>query len=104
LLARYLDVPLRYPMKLVGSRSMISDPISAEHRESPNFPLYSRGVDRNRFEYGVFLLNRNVEQLLHAQGLQSITLRHTLPNINKLMVACAHWCSGDMQKAPSNSN
>lgn len=27
------------------------------------FPLYSRGVDRTRFEYGVFLLNKNIEQV-----------------------------------------
>lgn len=28
-----------------------------------SFPLYSRGVDRYRFEYGVFLLNKNIEQV-----------------------------------------
>lgn len=25
------------------------------------FPLYSKGVDTYRFEYGVFLLNKNIE-------------------------------------------
>ena len=25
------------------------------------FPLFSRGVDTYRFEYGVFLLNKNIE-------------------------------------------
>lgn len=25
------------------------------------FPLYSRGVDKFRYEYGVFLLNKNIE-------------------------------------------
>jgi hypothetical protein len=39
LAARYLDVPLRYPTLLYGSRSMISDLISAENAASPNFPL-----------------------------------------------------------------
>ena len=43
------------------SRSVIRDDISQQI--SPKFPLYSRGVDRTRFEYAVFLLNKNVEQV-----------------------------------------
>jgi hypothetical protein len=27
------------------------------------FPLYSKGVDTYRFEYGVFLLNKNIEMV-----------------------------------------
>ena len=49
------------------------------------FPLYSRWVDRNRFEYAVFLLNRDLEQLLNSQNLAIITLRHTLPNLHTLL-------------------
>lgn len=33
------------------------DPIS--------FPLYVKGVDTYRFEYGVFLLNKNIEMVSH---------------------------------------
>ena len=53
-------------------------------RES-RYPLYSRGVDRTRFEYAVYLLNKDLEQLLHSQNLDIITLRHTLPNLQFLM-------------------
>eukprot|EP01113_Clastostelium_recurvatum_P025554 TRINITY_DN3074_c1_g1_i1.p1 TRINITY_DN3074_c1_g1~~TRINITY_DN3074_c1_g1_i1.p1 ORF type:complete len:583 (+),score=153.72 TRINITY_DN3074_c1_g1_i1:93-1841(+) len=81
--ARYLDVPLRYPMVPMCSRSVIRDEISQQ--PSPKFPLYSRGVDRTRFEYAVFLLNKNLEQLLNSQGLDIITLRHTLPNVQILL-------------------
>ncbi|KAG0214911.1 hypothetical protein BGX33_001699 [Mortierella sp. NVP41] len=48
------------------------------------FPI-TEGQDRNRFEYGVFLLNKDVEQLMNSQGLQFMDLRQTLPNIRYLM-------------------
>lgn len=27
------------------------------------FPLYTKGVDQYRYEFGVFLLNKNIEQV-----------------------------------------
>jgi len=85
MLSRWLDVPLRYPMKPGLSRSTISDHISSFSTSTNSFPLYARGVDRNRFEYAVFLLNKNLEQLLNSQNLEIITLRHTLPNLQFLL-------------------
>ena len=29
----------------------------------PSFPLFSKGVDTYRFEYGVFLLNKDIEMV-----------------------------------------
>lgn len=84
LCSRYLDVPLRYPMLAMGSRSVIQDTLSVFGVQQ-KFPLYSRGVERNRFDYAVFLLNKNIEQLLNSQGLELITLRHTLPNLQILL-------------------
>jgi hypothetical protein len=62
-LAAYLGVPLHYPIKCLGSRSAVVDMISMM-RGPRAFPLYGRGVDRYRFDYGVFLLNKNIEQVL----------------------------------------
>ena len=81
LLAGYLDKMLVYPITFCGSRSMIRDGISA--MVGPRmcvvpglqlcvalincqcrFPLFSRGVDTYRFEYGVFLLNKNIEMVV----------------------------------------
>ncbi|RXW18444.1 hypothetical protein EST38_g7413 [Candolleomyces aberdarensis] len=60
ILAAYLGTNLLYPVTCIGSRSLIRDGISA--MIGPRmFPLYSKGVDTYRFEYGVFLLNKNVE-------------------------------------------
>ncbi|KAF9925558.1 hypothetical protein FBU30_004671 [Linnemannia zychae] len=84
MLAYYLNVPLRYPLTPMGSRAFVTDPVSLLVGPK-EFPLYGKGQDRNRFEYGVFLLNKDIEQLLNSQGLQFMDLRQTLPNIRYLM-------------------
>ncbi|RUS20798.1 UV radiation resistance protein and autophagy-related subunit 14-domain-containing protein [Endogone sp. FLAS-F59071] len=84
MLAYYLGLPLRYPMRPMGSRAKVTDPVSVV-QGSRDFPLYSKGVDRYRFEYGVFLLNKNIEQLMNAYGLIVMDLRHTLANLRYLI-------------------
>lgn len=84
MLAHYLNVPLRYPLTPMGSRAFVIDPVSLLVGPK-EFPLYGKGQDRNRFEYGVFLLNKDIEQLMNSQGLQFMDLRQTLPNIRYLM-------------------
>jgi len=73
MLAFYLDIPLRYPITPMCSRSFIIDEILQHQVEK--FPLYSRGVDRTRFEYAFYLLNKNVEQLLNSNGLTIVSLK-----------------------------
>eukprot|EP00066_Takifugu_rubripes_P026003 XP_011615269.1 PREDICTED: UV radiation resistance-associated gene protein-like isoform X2 [Takifugu rubripes] len=56
------------------------------------FPLYSRG-ERFHFEYGVYLLNKNIAQLRYQHGLTTPDLQQTLPNLKNflehgLMVRC----------------
>ncbi|CEP13861.1 hypothetical protein [Parasitella parasitica] len=86
MLAYYLEIPLRYPTTPMSSRSTITDLVSLISG-SREFPLYAKGVDRYRFEFGVFLLNKNIEQLMNAYGLIVIDLRHTLPNIHYFIQA-----------------
>ncbi|KAI8076756.1 UV radiation resistance protein and autophagy-related subunit 14-domain-containing protein [Halteromyces radiatus] len=86
MLAFYLSIPLRYPINPMGSRATIYDPVSLIHG-SRIFPLYGKGTDRYRFEFGVFLLNKNIEQMMNAYGLIVMDLRHTLPNIHYFIQA-----------------
>ncbi|KAL0077772.1 UV radiation resistance protein and autophagy-related subunit 14-domain-containing protein, partial [Phycomyces blakesleeanus] len=86
MLAFYLCIPLRYPITPMGSRATIKDLVSLIGGPK-DFPLYSRGVDSWRFEFGVFLLNKNIEQLMNAYGLIVIDLRFTLPNIHYFIQA-----------------
>lgn len=77
-LAAYLGKSLVYPVTCIGSRSLIKDGISAMvgprmysryqlYASIVNlnlrFPLYSKNVDTYRFEYGVFLLNKDIEMV-----------------------------------------
>ncbi|CAG8528932.1 4624_t:CDS:2 [Diversispora eburnea] len=88
MLSYYLGVPLKFPMTPMSSRSLIHDPISPLSIPR-QFPLYSKGVDRFRFEWAVFLLNKNIEQLMNSQGLVVADLRHTLPNLKYFILSMA---------------
>ncbi|CAA6669179.1 unnamed protein product [Spirodela intermedia] len=81
LIAAYLDVPLRYPLRFGGSRSYVHD-----YAPSPmEFPLFLEGQDSTRAAYAVFLLNKDIEQLLNGIGEESLGPRHVLPNLRELM-------------------
>jgi len=49
------------------------------------FPLFAEQADGARFAYAVFLLNKDLEQLLNAQGQLAVGPRHTLQNLNRLL-------------------
>ncbi|KAF8887765.1 hypothetical protein BD779DRAFT_1526053 [Infundibulicybe gibba] len=103
LLAAYLGKGLIYPVTCVGSRSLIRDGISA--MVGPRmFPLFSRGVDTYRFEYGVFLLNKDIEMLMADRDLQALDMRHTLPNLKNLLLTLTNGDGAKLQPIrPSES-
>jgi hypothetical protein len=85
LISAYTDTPLHYPIATAGSRSVIQDAISA--MSGPRtFPLFARGAEQYRFEYGHFLLNKNIEQLMNNAGITILDIRNTLPNLKNLIV------------------
>ncbi|PYH90628.1 hypothetical protein BO71DRAFT_486973 [Aspergillus ellipticus CBS 707.79] len=83
LLSFYLSTPLPYPIQPNLSHSLIQDPVSAALPQR-TYPLYPVHV-QYRFEYGVFLLNKDIEFLLNKQGLRGLDIRHTLPNLKYLL-------------------
>ncbi|KAK4965388.1 hypothetical protein LTR42_012144 [Elasticomyces elasticus] len=98
MLSFYLRQSLPYPVIPRSSTSMIEDPISllkttasttqkyGDERALRTYPLYSKGVPRFRFEYGVFLLNKDIQILLEgAYGLRVVDIRQTLPNLKYLL-------------------
>lgn len=88
----YLGVPLPYPITCCGSRSYITDDISIIQDSIRDFPLYlPRGGSsaQFRFDYGWFILNKNIETLCAAQGLKVMDIRHTLPNLKYLLYVCS---------------
>lgn len=83
----YLSVPLPYSLHPFGSRSSIRDDIAASPDAQREYPLYLRGgaAAQTRFDYGWFLLNRDIEVLCAFHGLKVVDLRHTLPNLKYLL-------------------
>ncbi|KAL4854482.1 UV radiation resistance associated protein [Chlorella vulgaris] len=113
-LAAYLDVPLRYPLVLRGSRSLVVDAYpptgtwagegdaSAVRRPlfgraeaaaalgelAHEYPLYCEtNRERPRFAVGVFLLNKDVIQLLQTHGISAAGPNQLLQNLYKLLLA-----------------
>ncbi|CDW56471.1 Atg14 domain containing protein [Trichuris trichiura] len=99
-LSRIFNLPLRYPVRLFGSRSAVWDPYmrSESGPRAHIFPLFSRHQDKLMFEYGVFLLNKNIAQvydrigatdflpdLRRSLGLPTSDLRCTLANVAMLL-------------------
>jgi len=84
-IADYIDVVLRYPIKPMSSRSSIIDPLSKECQPMNEFPLFTKSINNNRFIYGVFLLNKDIEQLMNHVKQNVSNLRNTLPNLRKLI-------------------
>ncbi|KAJ5246659.1 hypothetical protein N7468_001642 [Penicillium chermesinum] len=83
LLSFYLSVTIPYPISPNLSTSLIQDPVSQDLPQR-TFPLYPVNV-HYRFEYGVFLLNKNIEFLLNKAGVRGLDIRHTLPNLKYLL-------------------
>ncbi|CAN6373940.1 unnamed protein product [Urochloa humidicola] len=100
LIASYLNVPLRYPLCFGGSRSYVLDhspsvelssmtsvassvPPSTSMRMM-EFPLFFDGQETTRSAYAIFLLNKDIEQLLNYIGAESLGPRHVLANLKQL--------------------
>ncbi|EKG20525.1 hypothetical protein MPH_02052 [Macrophomina phaseolina MS6] len=98
-LSIYLSLPLAYPIQPKASSSAIEDPISMT--TGPRiYPLFMKGAVRYRFEYGVFLLNKDIELLSNSLGLKLLDIRQTLPNLKYLLyVATAGKGDIPMRKA-----
>lgn len=99
LIASYLHVSLRYPVRLGGSHSYIKDfapsvdPASSDALENVvvptnlkyvEFPLFLDGQDATRAAYAVFLLNKDMEQLLNFVGVNSLGPCQVLANLKEL--------------------
>jgi len=82
LLSFYLSIPLPYPIQPRSSTSLIG--ATAGNR---TFPLYIKGSIFYRFEYGVFLLNKDIECLANRLGLRVLDIRQTLPNLKLVLVS-----------------
>lgn len=87
LTSRYLGVHLPYPVTPRSSTSSIYDPIASTLPTSTarTFPLHQRGSLEYRFEYGVFLLNTDIDCMMSKVGAQAADIRLTAGNLKYLL-------------------
>ena len=89
------DVPLRYPVCLMGSTTTILDEVKIFPEQDlksglglGEFPLHLKNSSTNewsKFEYGLYLLNKNLSQLRWSCNLITSDLRPTLHNLNDIL-------------------
>ena len=96
-IARVLDIPLRFPLHLQGSRSLITDNVRVftdqELRKDPSlasgdFPLFLKSVSNNewyKMEYGFHLLNKDLAQIRWFCDLPTPDMRPTLHNLHQIL-------------------
>ena len=86
-----LGVPLRYPLRLLGTTSTVVD-LSKDPPDE--YPLFIKGGSNNeqraRFEMGVFLLSKNIAQLRWHFGRQTKDLKPMLKNVSELLLIGKH--------------
>jgi hypothetical protein len=99
LLATYLFLPLRYPFTIQSSNSFIHDNVAVIKKR---YPLFSK--DRLEFEYAVYLLNKNIEQILNFSEMPVKNLRNTISNLSAIRGALAVKFSRVYHFADFNDN
>uniref|UniRef100_A0A1I7VJR4 UV radiation resistance-associated gene protein-like n=1 Tax=Loa loa TaxID=7209 RepID=A0A1I7VJR4_LOALO len=81
LLSRIYNFPYQYSMFFFGSKSTIKDPILEER-----YPLYGMTRNREKFEEGMSLLNKNISQLRWSFGITTKGVGRTLFNLQDLLL------------------
>eukprot|EP01062_Namystynia_karyoxenos_P069425 TRINITY_DN64926_c0_g1_i1.p1 TRINITY_DN64926_c0_g1~~TRINITY_DN64926_c0_g1_i1.p1 ORF type:complete len:526 (+),score=168.75 TRINITY_DN64926_c0_g1_i1:84-1580(+) len=85
LLSRIWNVPLRYQVFPIASRSYIKeqymDPRPAESLQL----FYTRGTDKAKYFHAVYLLNKNIRQLLKVRKVGVVDQKRMLYNLQYLL-------------------
>ncbi|KAK7090613.1 UV radiation resistance-associated protein-like [Littorina saxatilis] len=101
-MSQILGLPLRHPMENRGSKSVIYDQVHSKLADKDReFPLYSKGKDKYHFNYGVFLLNKNISQLRFQLNVPTLDLRQTLKNQQTLFHKLGVRLEGDTSTTPT---
>jgi len=92
MISSLLTIPPRYHINHFGSRSgMVDYALDKIPDKDRLFPLYPKGVERTRFDYAVYLLNKDIAQLRWFCDESTSDLRSTLRNLDGLLrlLTCA---------------
>ncbi|KDO18388.1 hypothetical protein SPRG_16251 [Saprolegnia parasitica CBS 223.65] len=99
MLAKYLDVNLRYTIVHCSSRSFMRDDVNDPNIE---YPLFKRGVEKDRFEKACVFLKKDVEQLMQARGLEIVVNSQLLIRLKSIVDAEVAWLQANSSAASSS--
>jgi hypothetical protein len=88
--SRRSDRSIASPEKKNKNTNTVKDPSpSPSLWRRVEFPLFAEphAAESTRFAYAVFLLNKDLEQMLNAHGMLAVGPRHTLQNLKRLFAA-----------------
>eukprot|EP00835_Amoeboradix_gromovi_P000109 NODE_4_length_55019_cov_0.425091.p11 type:complete len:397 gc:universal NODE_4_length_55019_cov_0.425091:38907-37717(-) len=104
LLSKYLFIDLKYPILCRGSHCILLDPIT-KYPDNTNSPrsikLYNY---EGKLDWSVYLLNKDVEQIMFLRGLRMRDLRKTLPNLKLILdlVQDQNWTESETHTSMSD--
>ncbi|RLN51074.1 hypothetical protein BBJ28_00000751 [Nothophytophthora sp. Chile5] len=101
MLSKYLQVNLRYRVVPYSSRSFLKDEINDPQGE---YPLYKKGVEKDRHEKAIRFLRKDVEQLLFSRSLDPTKEAPILARLKELTDAESSWLASDRSMNGSSSN
>mmetsp|Transcript_9147 Transcript_9147/g.13789 ORF Transcript_9147/g.13789 Transcript_9147/m.13789 type:complete len:478 (-) Transcript_9147:153-1586(-) len=81
LASKYLQVPLRYEVIYQSSRSMIRDTVTGRGLA---YPLFKRGVERDKFDRALMWLQKDVEQIMALRSFTYDRKKSILGNLKHL--------------------
>ncbi|CAI5736310.1 unnamed protein product [Peronospora destructor] len=99
MLSKYLQVNLRYRVVPYSSRSFLKDEINDPQGE---YPLYKKGVEKDRHEKAIRFLRKDVEQLLFARSLDPTLEAPILARLKELTDAESAWLAIDRNTSSMN--
>ena len=78
---------MRYAIFHNASRSCLHDCSGAAGTAGATveYPLYKRGVEREKFQQALYLLKKDIEQLMYARGTSPAKGSHLLANLKALL-------------------
>ena len=93
MMSKYLDVPLRHRIYANSSRSAI-----AQDGGSAIFPLFrARVIEREELEYGLVLLDADVECLLKSRGVEYEPTKNLLSRLHLILDQARNGSYEDLQ-------
>ncbi|CAF4634968.1 unnamed protein product, partial [Rotaria socialis] len=83
IISQFMQIPLRFPIEFYGTSPIKIYDYSLQSGEFALYPSY----DMNSFQYGLYLLNRDIGQLMYhcRVGTRPTDYRKTLKNLKDLL-------------------